>query len=188
MDTVGGTVATAFLLPAYAYSVAAAQRRGQQRELQAGRQPSPRQRFLLEIGNAGGKIAYGSQGNSPPASSQALYVDSASKWLFASYVPQARSGLAGCTGTGGGYTSSDVAYLQMGNSYDNINDLTCTSSDTIAHATARAATTRTQTSADIGKFYYSSGEFLAWPTTAWAWAATTTPRSVPPSARRWRSA
>ncbi len=158
----GGLLAgCAFLLPAQAYNITAAQNAAASNASCKQVASGSNSGFYWEIGDVHGKIAWGPEGSKPPDPALALHVDSASKWLFSAYVLEKRGGLAGLqAGNQNGYTNSDVAYLQMGNGYDYINDLSCTSSDTISSCYNKGSNS-TQTAANIGKFYYSGGEFLA---------------------------
>lgn len=152
----------AFFLPVQAYNISAAQNAAASNASCKNVANSLSGGFYWEIGDASHTIVGGTRGNNAPDPAQTpLHIDSASKWLFGAYVLEKRGGLSGLqAGNNGGYTNSDVAYLQMGNGYDNLNNLTCTSSDTIASCYGKGSNS-TQTASDIGKFYYSGGEFLA---------------------------
>jgi hypothetical protein len=100
--------------------------------------------YYWEIGDASGVIASGAVGTTV-ASTTALPIESATKWIYASYAVQALHGVV---------PAQQVPYLNFTSGYTNMTDR-CLQTDTVSSCIAR--TNGTQNPASVGYFYYNSG-------------------------------
>jgi hypothetical protein len=106
--------------------------------------------FYWEIGNAGGILASGSNGSSPPASSTKMLIASASKWIFSTYVVEKQSGVL---------LPSDILALTFQSGYTNFSS--CSTSSTVASCLTEAGsiggTNGDHISVTDNKFLYNGG-------------------------------
>lgn len=101
------------------------------------------QPFYWEIGNATGSIVSGTAGGTTPISSTVLQIASASKWIWASYALEKRSGVL---------TAQDIKALNFTAGYSSFTS--CVGYATVGGCYAAVTSYNV---ADDGKFYYSGG-------------------------------
>jgi len=106
--------------------------------------------FSWEIGDAAGVRVSGSRGG--PAQGDVIPVASASKWIYGTYVVQARGGAANLS-------ASDIDHLHFTSGYTNLgnspNGLLCPATDTVDQCLQGFG--GTQDSRTVGRFDYDSG-------------------------------
>ncbi len=102
--------------------------------------------YYWEVGDVNGPLASGTVGSTVTATTP-LSIDSASKWIYASYVAQY---------DGGAVPAAQVPYLNFTSGYSNFGNAgRCLQTDTVATCVAR--NNSTQNPATTGYFYYDSG-------------------------------
>lgn len=107
--------------------------------------------FYWEIGNAGGQLASGTAGASPPASTTVMLIASASKWIFSTYVVEKQNGML---------SASDIKYLNFESGYTNFSS--CSTTSTVSSCLSEAGTNGSGTNGDyvsgtVDQFYYNGG-------------------------------
>ncbi|MES2070812.1 MAG: hypothetical protein V4488_10720 [Pseudomonadota bacterium] len=101
--------------------------------------------FYWEIGDAGKTLAQGRVGLRAPQSDTLMPIASSSKWVYAAYVAQLRSGKL---------TDEDIEFLTFRSGYTRFKR--CLSSDTV-NTCVRTLSNGKQDPATKGKFFYSGG-------------------------------
>jgi hypothetical protein len=107
------------------------------------------QPFHWSIGDAGGRLAEGRQGDAAPQLDTVMPIASASKWLFAAYVAERR---------GGQPTPEDIELLNFTSGYTGFDF--CLRDQTVAECQAyQGLLVRNGgfTQSHVGRFYYSGG-------------------------------
>ena len=107
---------------------------------------APVRPFYWEIGDAQGARGSGSTDNSTYFASTVMNVASASKWIYAAYVAEAKAGALSAT--------TDVPYLNFSSGYTEFS--LCLPGQTVAQCQSLPANDG-QVLADIGRFAYAGG-------------------------------
>lgn len=118
--------------------------------LSASNDCAPIRPFYWEIGDAQGRRGSGSTDGSTYTASTVMNIASASKWIYAAYVAEAKSGVLSAT--------ADVPYLNFSSGYTEF-DL-CLQTQTVAQCQSYAGPVIQNggyNAADAGRFAYSGG-------------------------------
>jgi len=107
---------------------------------------APIRPFYWEIGDAQGLRGSGSTDGSTYTASTVMNIASASKWLYAAYVDEAKAGVLSAT--------VDVPYLNFSSGYTRF--LGCDDQDTVAECQSRPVNSGLEAD-DIGRFAYAGG-------------------------------
>lgn len=122
------------------------------------------QPFYWEIGTGEGKRVSGSVGDRAPAADTVMPIASATKWLFAAYVAQIRSGA---------FSDADIQALTMRTGYVGYQHRLCvkkidkrqntlTVAECFAEKALLAGRNDALTPEAIGQFHYNGGHFQFW--------------------------
>lgn len=114
--------------------------------LSASNDCAPVRPFYWEIGDGAGRRASGSTDGATYSASTVMNIASASKWLYAAYVAEARAGVLSAM--------ADVPYLNFSSGYTEFS--LCLPGQTVAQCQSLPANDG-QVPADVGRFVYSGG-------------------------------